>query len=227
MKCLLCNKTISVRLTIRDIFWPSEILNQATCPECTNKFVHWQTVNRCRGCGRSGMEKGQLLCSECNYWKQRYGWYLHHHGIYRYNSMMKEYMRRYKFDGDYRLRKVFQCEFSTYIRQIPTDYIVPIPITTTTWQTRGFNQVVGLLREVPYLTALQTKIEKKAPQSSKNRQERLVASQPFILKTPAKFKHKKILLIDDVYTTGRTLYHAAELFHQAGGDWVGSVSLAR
>ena len=44
---------------------------------------------------------------------------------------------------------------------------------------------------------------------------------------PEEVINKRILLVDDVYTTGRTLYHAAVLFKQAGCKEIGSVSLAR
>ncbi|MCD7135398.1 ComF family protein [Limosilactobacillus rudii] len=216
-----------VRLTLRDIFWSREILNEVACKDCVGQFAHWQAENHCQGCGRGGCTKGQELCDECRRWNQLYGWYLHHRGLYHYNLKMKEYMHRYKFAGDYRLRKVFQTEFSTHIQRVAADYVIPIPVTTVTWQTRGFNQVVGLLREVPYLPALKVKAREKVNQSSKTRQERLLTPQPFTLEMPERFKQKKILLVDDIYTTGRTLYHAADLFHQADCAWVKSISLAR
>ncbi|MCH5385089.1 ComF family protein [Limosilactobacillus reuteri] len=156
-----------------------------------------------------------------------YGWNLHHRGLYRYNEAMKEYMQRYKFNGDYRLRMVFQREFSKVVNEQKTDLIVPIPVTSTTMQTRGFNQVIGLLREVSYQPILRTKASSKVAQSSKTKEERLTTKQPFILESPEKVINKRILLVDDVYTTGWTLYHAAVLFKQAGCKEIGSVSLAR
>ncbi|MDW5473517.1 phosphoribosyltransferase family protein [Limosilactobacillus reuteri] len=67
------------------------------------------------------------------------------------------------------------------------------------------------LREVPYQSILRTKISSKVAQSSKTKEERLATKQPFILDAPEKVINKKVLLVDDVYTTGRTLYHAANL----------------
>lgn len=136
-------------------------------------------------------------------------------------------MHRYKFNGDYRLRLVFQRQFSRAVQQAGTALIIPIPITAETWQTRGFNQVIGLLREVQYQPLLELKVSTKTAQSSKTRTERLATPQPFTLKHPELVTNQRVLLVDDVYTTGRTLYHAAALCQQAGCTWIGSVSLAR
>nr|WP_283581183.1 ComF family protein [Limosilactobacillus reuteri] len=181
----------------------------------------------CAGCGKENVNKNGFLCADCQTWKKLYGWYLHHRGLYRYNEAMKEYMQRYKFNGDYRLCVVFQRELSKVVNEQKADLIVPIPVTSTTMQTRGFNQVIGLLREVPYQSILRTKISSKVAQSSKTKEERLATKQSFILDAPEKVINKKVLLVDDVYTTGRTLYHAANLFKQAGCKEIGSVSLAR
>ena len=226
MECLLCNKGISFQLTLKDIFSFREIITPVVCTKCEESFVRWDD-HGCAGCGKENVNKNGFLCADCQTWKKLYGWYLHHRGLYRYNEAMKEYMQRYKFNGDYRLCVVFQRELSKVVNEQKADLIVPIPVTSTTMQTRGFNQVIGLLREVPYQSILRTKISSKVAQSSKTKEERLATKQPFILDAPEKVINKKVLLVDDVYTTGRTLYHAANLFKQAGCKEIGSVSLAR
>ena len=226
MECLLCNKGISFQLTLKDIFSFREIITPVVCTKCKESFVRWDD-HGCAGCGKENVNKNGFLCADCQTWKKLYGWYLHHRGLYRYNEAMKEYMQRYKFNGDYRLCVVFQRELSKVVNEQKADLIVPIPVTSTTMQTRGFNQVIGLLREVPYQSILRTKISSKVAQSSKTKEERLATKQPFILDAPEKVINNKVLLVDDVYTTGRTLYHAANLFKQPGCKEIGSVSLAR
>ncbi|MBB1099135.1 ComF family protein [Limosilactobacillus sp. WF-MT5-A] len=226
MDCLLCNKKMSFQLTLKDIFSFREIIMPVICAKCKEGFVYWDNRG-CAGCGKENTIKNSLLCSDCQTWRKFYGWNLHQRGLYRYNEAMKEYMQRYKFNGDYRLRMVFQYEFSKVVNEQEADLIVPIPVTLGTMQTRGFNQVIGLLWEVPYQPLLRTKTSSKVAQSSKTKEERLTTKQPFILISPEKVINKRVLLVDDVYTTGRTLYHAAVLFKQAGCKEIGSVSLAR
>ena len=63
-------------------------------------------------------------------------------------------------------------------------------------------------------------------QSSKNREERLNSQQCFTLAKDVLLP-EKILLIDDVYTTGKTLQLARELLLEAGVKEVLTFSLAR
>lgn len=225
MNCLLCNKAITVRLSIKDILLPGPIVNSPICPACKSRFSSYINSKKCcLGCYKDSDKK---LCSECQQWQQKYGWHLQHQALYRYNDAMKNFMHQYKFVGDYRLRLIFQHEFSQTINRVGADIIVPIPVTPETLQVRGFNQVVGLLREVNYQQLLQTKEKSKRAQSSKGRAERLAAPQPFVLADKINIQSKSVLLIDDVYTTGRTLYHAAALFKELGCTDVVSVSLAR
>ncbi len=66
------------------------------------------------------------------------------------------------------------------------------------------------------------------PQSEKSREERLQMTQPFELKvSKEKIRNQRVLLVDDVYTTGRTLFHAAELLYKNGAETVKSLTFAR
>lgn len=135
-------------------------------------------------------------------------------------------MHRYKFQGDYRLRLVFLERFSKFVREMKADVVIPIPVTPYTMQTRGFNQVIGLL-DCPYdSTIIKTVNTHKTRQSQKSRKQRLLTEQPFMLTAPQKIQDKRVLLVDDIYTTGRTLYHAATLCEQAGCLDVCSATLA-
>lgn len=140
---------------------------------------------------------------------------------------MKDYMHRYKFNGDYRLRWVFAAEVRAAVQAASADLIVPVPVTAQTLSSRGFNQVEGLLEGVRLCHCLRAKYQEKAAQSTKNRHQRLLSKQPFVLQKPALVTGRRILLVDDVYTTGRTLYHAASLLYDGGAATVASLSLAR
>lgn len=65
-------------------------------------------------------------------------------------------------------------------------------------------------------------------QSRKTRRERLLMKQPFTLcQSDKKLANQKICLVDNVYTTGRTLRHAAQCLIVAGALEVTSLTLAR
>lgn len=224
MKCLLCNRQFSYRLTLKDIFWIAPLNLPTICTRCRRKFNRITAIH-CPGCCRQ--QKNRQLCTDCQCWQEKYGWYLKHHALFSYNAAMKEYMRRYKFMGDYRLRLVFERDFQETILSFPTAPIIPIPVTEETMKVRGFNQVLGLTEKIPTIAALKHCSTSKIAQSRKNRQKRLHTPQPFILDSSLLKGARRVILVDDIYTTGRTLYHAAILLNRAGVKEIISISLAR
>lgn len=225
MKCLLCNRQLRFKLTIKDVLWPVQVVKPIICPECSQRFGSLFGQATCPVCSRP--QQIRDICNDCKEWRKRYSWKLQHHALYRYDDAMKEFMQRYKFAGDYRLRQVFTTEFTSAIKSYQADLVVPIPVTEHTMKTRGFNQVEGLLGNYPVSKILGCQHSEKTAQSLKNRRQRLTTAQPFKLLDPAVVAGKNALLVDDIYTTGRTIYHAASLLYDAGATSVISISLAR
>lgn len=224
MKCLLCNAPLNYRLTIKDICWPGKIQRPSICPCCATRFRPIQGPC-CPACSRP--QSDAKLCLECQKWQHKYGWHLYHRALFCYDAAMKDYMQRYKFMGDYRLRAVFHDDLCQAVQQVGTGLVVPIPVTQTTMHTRGFNQVKGLLEGRTIAEVLVHQHKDKLAQSHKTRRDRLKTPQPFLLKDAAQILNKRVILVDDIYTTGRTLYHAAILLKKAGASEVLSISLAR
>lgn len=230
--CLLCGRMIPNRLTMKQILVPGQITSPILCSTCHAKFPRIDHSQSCPGCGRD--EHHGELCPECQSWQKKQGWIVENHPMFHYHGAIADFMTAYKFHGDYRLRKVFNVEFSNHVKEIITTksirLIIPIPVSSHTMATRGFNQVLGLLDESGLDACikmwLETKDKKKKPQSTKDRIERLTSPQPFKLCSDVELNGETILLVDDVYTTGRTIYHAADLLKQAGADRIISACLA-
>ncbi|MFZ2588451.1 ComF family protein [Paucilactobacillus nenjiangensis] len=224
---MICNQRINQLFNLNQLLAWKKLPAPLICEQCNQGFEPI-TGPRCQGCGRT--DTNGALCDECIRWENKFGYVLHNQALFHYDEAMKDFMKQYKFNGDYRLRLVFESQLKSAASLIECDLIVPIPVTEATWRSRGFNQVTGMLGNLELSAAISTvEREKAEPQSHKTRQERIQLEQPFAMvnKFKDELPEQNILLIDDVYTTGTTLYHAANLLKSAGAHKICSLTLAR
>ncbi|WP_260631227.1 ComF family protein [Bacillus sp. S/N-304-OC-R1] len=147
------------------------------------------------------------------------------YSVVTYNDFAKEVMAQFKYRGDYVLAYVIAPLIKKKLTLIPFNSIVPIPLSNERQYERGFNQTEGIIRACRYTPAdvlTRTHTEK---QSKKSRSERIHLEQVFQIKNPV--SNQKILLIDDIYTTGSTLRHAAKCLKAAGAQTVRSLTFIR
>lgn len=154
-----------------------------------------------------------------------------HESLFYYNSFAKEYMEKYKIIGDCELSLLFACELQTYFKsKLKQSVIVPIPTSEKSRTARGFNQVELLLESagLPYIKAL-SHIGKGEKQARKNRGERMEMTQPFSLnsKEIPELEGYSVILVDDLYTTGRTVFHAADALRSCSPRSIQTFSLFR
>ncbi|WP_322746503.1 ComF family protein [Cytobacillus oceanisediminis] len=143
-----------------------------------------------------------------------------------YNDFMKETIARYKYRGDYILARAFSSLIREKLKAQTFDYLVPIPLSPERLYERGFNQSAALIHEAGFTATEWLQRTHTEKQSKKSRQERIYQKQVFKL-LPADIENKSILLIDDIYTTGSTLYHAAKVLKTGGAASIYSITLAR
>ena len=220
MRCLMCNESIEVIPRLRYLLTFTES-KEYCCTECKSHFKKLSKV-RCPNCYK--IIDGNS-CFDCKIWAKK-GYIPKHFAIYRYEENMKEYFSRYKFMGDYCLRKIFQQEIKANLKSfLKKGYIlVPVPLSEERLEERGFNQVKGLLEGIPYKNIFEKReIEK---QSSRTREERLSQDNSFSLKKGIELP-SKIIIIDDIYTTGSTLYQMVKLLEDLDVKEVLTFSLAR
>jgi competence protein ComFC len=171
-------------------------------------------------------------CQDCMRWREIYPEQeLHHRALFEYNLFAKEWMERFKFRGDVRIVKMLVPYVAKELKEYKqTHLIVPMPIRTSSLEERGFNQVEVILKEVgiAYCEALKHQLSGKK-QSQKNKKERLNSPQPFcwIDGKQEQFFGKRVLVVDDVYTTGRTMLYAVQLLEEAKAERIDTLSIFR
>ncbi|MEX2784429.1 ComF family protein [Streptococcus sp. H49] len=220
MCCLLCQGSIEQKETFLDIIFLKNS-GHLICPSCWQSFEKIGLVH-CPSCFKN--QCGEK-CSDCLYW-ERNGVAVCHKALFIYNQAMKDYFSRYKFQGDYLLRKVFASELKACLNRYKHYSIVPVPLSKERYEKRKFNQVEGLLEaaNIDYISLLSR--SGSVQQSSRSKEERLHKNLGFKLKKRKKYPDN-VLIVDDIYTTGATLQSLKKLLYENGIKNVKTFSLAR
>ena len=220
MKCLLCGQTMKAVLTFSSLLLLKND-DSCLCSDCASTFERIGEEN-CSNCMKTGLS---TKCQDCQFWCKE-GVEVSHRAIFIYNQAMKDFFSRYKFDGDFLLRKVFASFLSEELKKYKEYQFVVIPLSPERLLERGFNQVEGLVEAAGF--SFQDLLEKREERtsSSKNRSERLATELPFFIKEDSRIP-KKILLIDDIYTTGATVNRVKSMLENAGAEEVRTFSLVR
>ena len=157
-----------------------------------------------------------------------------HFYLFKYEGIVRKKIIDYKFNDCAYLYKTFEkillndknvCEFiKSY------DIILPVPIHKARKKERGYNQsaliVAKLIRDInfAYKTNVEfndkilLKIKNTDKQSSLNKKEKIIYIKYFYClkeKTLWTITNKKVLLFDDIYTTGSTVNECAKTLKQA------------
>lgn len=220
MNCLLCGQTTKSELTFSSLFLLKDDCSYL-CSDCASSFEKIGE-NYCPNCMKTAMS---TKCQDCKLWCKE-GIRVDHKAIFTYNQAMKDFFSRYKFDGDFLLRKVFASVLAEELKKYRGYQFVVIPQSPERLLERGFNQVEGLVEAAGFSFKDILGKREESASSSKSRLERLATEIPFFIKDGISLP-KKILLIDDIYTTGATVNRVKRLLEEAGALEVKTFSLVR
>ena len=112
--------------------------------------------------------------------------------------------------------------------------LVPVPLTQKKERKRGFNQAKEIAKElsgklnISLENDVLVKIKETSPQVELGEKERIENPRgAFWVRNAEKVRVGKILLVDDVYTTGATMEECAKVLKEAGAKEVWGVAIAR
>lgn len=154
-----------------------------------------------------------------------------------YREAVPQAVHRYKFSRVRALGKPFAALTAWCLEgHLPqgADLICWAPLSKKRLRERGFDQArlmaeeVGRLLNIPALPALE-KVRNTGPQSELEEESarRANARGAYALLPGADLRGKRVVLVDDVVTSGATLSECAALLRQAGAEEVYCLTLAR
>lgn len=202
----------------------------ALCPDCRGRLTEVPEP-RCPGCG--GVNHGILrCCPECLEAGER-PW-AEARSLFLYDGLARQLILSFKFSGHTELAALFAELSVPAVAQfnLGFDYIVPVPLHWLRRLRRGYNQCELFGRElsrltgIPYCDALR-RTRRAGHQSRRGRAERLAAMRGVFKVGDNRVAGARLLLVDDVFTTGATLTAAATALAAAGPSAIAVLTLAR
>jgi ComF family protein len=163
-----------------------------------------------------------------------------------YSGPLKKAVHSFKYRGRTELARPFSRTLFLFFQSAwagrPVDLIVPAPLHPKRLRERGFNQSFLLVKDwplfmgrgefenpAPAVSAFVLERRKKtSSQTGLDRKERRrnVKNAFFVADAP-RIRGKRVLLVDDVYTTGATLDECARALLKEGAAGVDALTLAR
>ncbi|MBQ7077509.1 MAG: ComF family protein [Lachnospiraceae bacterium] len=177
----------------------------------------------CVKCGKAVEHKAIVLCNDC---KERTREFVENKALLLYEGEVKNAMYDLKYankrDNAYAFACLMVKRFGKYIKALDIEAIVPIPIHEKRLKQRGYNQAgviadhMGKALDIKVLHDYLIREQDTMPQKELNDQERKNNMKNAFKVVQNDKKFGRILLIDDIYTTGSTLSYAARALKCAG-----------
>ncbi len=203
----------------------------AVCQDCLPSIPH--NKRACEKCGTPlDTVYGDLLCTDCRKKKPAFS---RAYVPFIYKDAVRTAILRFKFAGRRAGARTFAAYMLMKMRELEAarpDVITFVPMHFIRLGMRGYNQAallaqaLGKMLGVPVEATLR-KIKHTLPQSKRRGRDRLYAPRGvYALRGDAAVSGKRILLVDDVITTGATLNACTRLLKEAGAKNVEIATVA-
>lgn len=192
------------------------------CPECVKKlsFVK-QPV--CKKCGKEISSAGREYCLDCMKHKRSFDY---GRALLNYNDAAKKSMADIKYRNrreylDFYAEAVW-LRYGKLLLRLRADALVPVPVHPSRRRQRGFNQAelfadrIGERLGIPVRPEMLVRRKKTAPQKQLNPKERLNNLEEAFAAGAVSEGVRRVILVDDIYTTGSTIEACTRALLRAG-----------
>ena len=198
------------------------------CDNCRTTALRKRSLyGQCARCGSFGVYS--TACRNCREWP---AYYKGNFAVWPYQGAYKQVIKEFKFHNMPWLADALAKEMLPLL-QNGYDLLIPVPLHGNRLQERGYNQSELLTRALsrysgmPWQCSLK-RVRDTPHQTGLDRTERLQnLRDAFALNCDtSSIKGKRIILIDDVLTTGTTLRSCAQVLYHHGAKEIISCTLA-
>ncbi len=192
------------------------------CRECEEKTLFVKEP-RCVKCGRMLDSDRKEYCRDCLQVSHAFDRAV---SVFIYNDALQDAVFRFKYGGRQEYADFFAESIEKYlgreIRSFGAEALIPVPIHRDRLAKRGFNQAeliadrLGALMGIPAVKDLVVRTAATRPQKGLSREERRKNLKKAFKLTRNDVKLTKVIIIDDIYTTGSTVDELSLLLRRAG-----------
>ena len=166
--------------------------------------------------------------------------FIEHYYFFKYKNLIREQILGIKFN-----EKAYNCQTLSYFLENMKksfeklkkyDIIIVVPVSKKRQKDRGYNQTEIIAQKISKILNINIKkhilykTKNTVPQSTLNKEQREEnAKDAYIAKNCKKIANKRILLIDDIYTTGSTVNECAKTLIDSGieKEQIGVLTIAK
>ena len=181
----------------------------------------------CVHCGRP-VEGNEEYCYDCGR-RNRFDGFLQGKALFLYRGSIQKTMYRFKYASFF---ANYAAEiYGEWIQNKGIEVIVPVPMYGPKKRKRGYNQAESFGKalskstQIPMDVKLVKRIRDTAPQKALNDLQRQKNLKDAFVCNPNGSGYKRVLVVDDIYTTGTTADSIADCLYQGGVEEVYFLSI--
>jgi len=168
--------------------------------------------------------------------KKKY--FMNHLYIFKYQGIIRKLILDYKFNDNSYLHYTFVnflLKDEMLFENLKCyDTIIPVPISKKRRKQRGYNQCELIAKKMAFELGINyndnclLKVKDVLEQSKLSREDRLINIQNvYLIRNKEYLKNKRVLLIDDIYTTGSTVNECSKVLIESGAKTIDVFTMAK
>ena len=216
---------------IKTLFYPpicplcEEVLSGGKtriCDRCRSKITYL-TEPTCLRCGKEIDDAEREYCEDC---KTKPKSYVKGFPAMRYREPVKRGIVNFKYHNKKTYAESFAYEIiKTHgrdIKKISPEVLIPVPVHKNKLEQRGYNQAealagsLGRYLDIPVDASILKRTVTTTPQKPLDKEERQKNLERAFISDQKQVQYKKVMLVDDIYTTGSTIEACTKVLKACG-----------
>ena len=205
--------------------------NEVLCEDCQTQYPILEG-DLCEICSKPLADAGKSRCKDC---RERVHFFENGKALWVYEGAVKEAVKAYKYRNRQEMGVLFAKAMARYYNENElwqVDYVVPVPLHREKKRMRGFDQtalMADIFSEhtgIPILEDVLTRQVVTLPQEGLSDKERMANVHKAFACSELPKVGLRLLLLDDVYTTGATLDGCARVMADCGAGEIYFMTIA-